>query len=148
MCKSADSRARSTLDEPELYKLPHPPIRSLMHHIERMSTSFRIIVTMCWVVFYALVLFDQTFATSDVNVTKLEGIGYQLLNALPEIQCQQKDVPTGRPVESCVFKSDLKKVFIIGFNTTTCYLCYVNSSYSKVNLTDVQNVNWYASLGK
>ena len=101
----------------------------------------------CWVFSLALIWPDPTSATSDVNVTKLEGIDSQVLSALPEVQCQERDVPTGRAMESCIFKSDLKKVFIIGFNTTTCYLCYVNSSYSKINLADIQNVNWYASKG-
>ena len=102
----------------------------------------------CLVLLLALVLFDLTSATSDVNVTKFERIDSEVLNALPQIQCQERKVPSERPVEYCIFKSDLKKVYIIGFNTTACYLCYVNSSYSKMNLPDIQNVNWYASLGK
>ena len=118
------------------------------HHLARMNKVYKIMVLTCGSLLGTLISLSLTSATSDVNVTKLEGIESQVLRALPQIQCQERDVPTGRAMESCIFKSDLKKVFIFGFNTTTCYLCYVNSSYSKINLADIQNVNWYASKGK
>ena len=105
-------------------------------------------ITLVCLVLLAVICIDPTSALSDVNVTKFEFIDSPVLSTLPEVQCEERDVPTGRPVESCVFKSSLKKVFVIGFNTTTCYLCYANSSYSKMNLTNIQNVNWYASQGK
>ena len=118
------------------------------HYMDRMNVEYRITMLALQVLLVALMWFDPTSATSDVNITKFEVIDSQVLSELPKIQCQERNVPSGRAMESCIFKSDFKKIFIIGFNATTCYLCYVNSSFSKLNLREIQNVNWYTSPGK
>ena len=95
-----------------------------------------------------IVLPDHIRASSDVNVTVFEGITTEDLNALPAIQCKSSEIHPERPIQSCISENYPRGVFMVGYNETSCYLCYTNSSYPNIRLTDNKGVKWFARQGK
>ena len=93
-------------------------------------------------------LLDYSKASSDVNVTKFEGISTEDLNALPAIQCKSAEIHPERPIQSCISENHPRGVFMVGYNETSCYICYTNSTYSKKRLTDIEGVKWFAQQGR
>ena len=90
---------------------------------------------------------DYSKASSDVNVTKFEGISKDDLKALPAIQCKSAEIHPERPIQSCISENYPRGVFMVGYNETSCYLCYTNSAYSKMHLKDIKGVKWFARQG-
>ena len=95
-----------------------------------------------------IVLGNHITASSDVNVTTFEAISKEDLNALPKMQCKSADMHKDRPVQSCIAENHPRGVFMFGYNETSCYLCYTNSSYPNIRLTDIKGVKWFARQGK
>ena len=95
-----------------------------------------------------MVLPNLIRATSDVNMTKFEGISKDDLKALPAIQCKSAEIHQERPIQSCISENYPRGVFMVGYNETSCYLCYTNSAYSKIRLADIKGVKWFARQGR
>ena len=108
----------------------------------------QILVWTTWLLVILTVLPNHVKASSDVNVTMFEGISKEDLYALPMVQCKSAEIHPERPIQSCISENHPRGVFMVGYNETSCYLCYTNSAYSKINLTHIKGVNWFARQGR
>ena len=93
-------------------------------------------------------IFVRSTLSTEVNVTTYEGISQENLNSLPMIQCKSAEIHYEQQIQSCIFDNHPREVFIVGSNETTCYLCYINATYPKLNVSEVTDMKWFARQGK
>ena len=105
-------------------------------------------VVIIWLLIGLTVLSNHVKASSDVNLTMFEGISKEDLYALPMVQCKSAEIHPERPIQSCISENHPRGVFMDGYNETSCYICYTNSTYSKKRLTDIEGVKWFAQQGR